>query len=1043
MNINLIIIIVIYSLFFLGLIISALYGLGRGLKKSSLRLGTLIGFLIIAGIITPFISNALVGIDLSSFNIHINGALVTTIPEIIETYVTSTPQLAQVSSLPSVATFIQSLPIAILNIVVFMLLIFIMQFLSWILYVILSHTVLKETKLEKQIKKQRKLECKNQALIDKQLTLNQKAKSLPLVPPKKRRLLGFFVGAVQGFMLMFIILMPITSLLSSAGDIINRQNIVYAEENFFSEDMLSETSSDLIKNALGEEIIGYLNTFNSSVPTKILNFFGLNNAIFDSLTGVNVNGQKIAIRRDLVNATKVYDKIVDLRNQIDINDVWSDLDFDDIREAVNIVFDTGLVKAFTEDAIKYTIEEIIPNIQEFEATPYSSEIMEALQLLISEYKNDPTGFLNGFKNDIFIIVNIAEDIFQSGLFDKIMNRSHDYNSYISIIKENDYQLLKNITDIMFNSYAFKIAVAKGTNIGLDFASDQITEEVFVNFGQTTPYASINWNNVRNSIKNILTNTVDAFDIINDYGIENLKNPKNLLINILSDEAAYLETGVDLNNDIPRFMTILGKELNLIANSPLFAGQSVTPYTGLLEWLETQPNITKFLDVNILENINWEFELENLSDAVIYFKDSGALKHIVESIDANQETDFPEVINALLVIPDDSTKTYLSLILTPVIESSLSGKILIYGVNLINKQINEALPLTFTISIPTENSYPFEDWVANFNFYNIEEWENPEELWEIVSDVYNISVENGNLNMLSGNIGITNTNQNVIITLKRKLVELESSNNISSQKDSIITVLENVLPSFSEIIGGEGFDMISLDLTSFGTALNALKENAYDTLGDEKEASLFGFVYKSLVEYLINIPNFGDAISNMLIDYENPYEVNWKNLFNILDLAQKLMDGSEIGEDDIGTILEYIGNDDKTEQEIQDAIINLIGAEGNLADAIDDLDFDDGATISVVETLAETIKSLSDEELTEENVADAITGLISDLDSIEGGDNAVYVFLGIINSLVEEEGIKNFEPTSTSGIEIADAISGSSFAENIQELLTNLFLGSGE
>src|SRR5574344_1803521 len=83
MSINSIITIVIYALFFLSLIIGALWGLGRGLKKSSLRLGTLVIFLLIAGFITPLISKALLTINLSSFNININGTIVTTIPELI------------------------------------------------------------------------------------------------------------------------------------------------------------------------------------------------------------------------------------------------------------------------------------------------------------------------------------------------------------------------------------------------------------------------------------------------------------------------------------------------------------------------------------------------------------------------------------------------------------------------------------------------------------------------------------------------------------------------------------------------------------------------------------------------------------------------------------------------------------------------------------------------------------------------------------------------------------------------------------------------
>ncbi len=506
MNINSIITIVIYTLFFLTLIIGFLWGLGRGLKKSSIRIGTLLILLIIAGFITSPISKALLTIDLSGLNISMNGTIVTTIPEAIRSSLFSIEGVQEAAnSMPSVMAFIEGLPVAILNIVVFLLLIFVMQFLSWIISIILSSTLLKESKLERMIKKQKKLEKKNKG---QNVTLENK--SIPLTPPKKRRLLGALIGTVQAFVLMFLIIMPITSLAGTFGQALSAvppepagsSLVVYAEEG---EESLSEYSSDLLKNTLGEDVVSYFNTFNGAFPTKALSLFGFNNVIFDSLTTIQINGEGIAFRRDVLSATKIYDKYVEISENIGENPTWENFDFEVVRDAIDLVFDTGIFKAFAEDLIPYALDTY--GTEMFLNMDHGAEIKDGLYLVIESYQEDPDGFVKSFKKDILSFVDIAEPVFESGFFDQIMSNASDYKSLIEIVKEDDYSLLSQITDNVFESYIMKIATSKGLNIALEQASIELSKDgTSIDLG-STDYPSIDWDLSEEFLYDLLKNWI--------------------------------------------------------------------------------------------------------------------------------------------------------------------------------------------------------------------------------------------------------------------------------------------------------------------------------------------------------------------------------------------------------------------------------------------------------------------------------------------------------------------------------------------------------
>ena len=73
-----------YLLFFFIIIGAVLTGLKRGLVRSSIRLGTLIVFIIVAGLLTAPIAKALMGVDVSFMGVEYNGAVANNLSDVVK-----------------------------------------------------------------------------------------------------------------------------------------------------------------------------------------------------------------------------------------------------------------------------------------------------------------------------------------------------------------------------------------------------------------------------------------------------------------------------------------------------------------------------------------------------------------------------------------------------------------------------------------------------------------------------------------------------------------------------------------------------------------------------------------------------------------------------------------------------------------------------------------------------------------------------------------------------------------------------------------------
>ena len=353
MNLSIVFSFVAYFVLILSLVVGFFVGLKRGLVKSSLRFGLLIAFLIVGGLITMPISNAISKIDITSFNWVVNEKVATTIPEGLRELILSNEQFAAAAAkMPSLMELANVLPAAIISIAVFFILVPIMLLLSYIIYVILAKFALPEGRLERQAKKLQKAAKKSK------LENTQIPQTLPnpIIAKKKnkKKWLGAAVGTLCGFIFIFVLMLPITSLTSTISDIAAQPTTVAAETE--EKNFLSESSSDLIRYYIGDEVISYIDGYSQSVAGKILTLGGLDNAIFDSITSVKINNEKFAFRNDIYNAAKAYDEFVFIVDFVGKEGTFKTIKKKKIDDMIDRLFNTGLFKAFAPELIPYAVD---------------------------------------------------------------------------------------------------------------------------------------------------------------------------------------------------------------------------------------------------------------------------------------------------------------------------------------------------------------------------------------------------------------------------------------------------------------------------------------------------------------------------------------------------------------------------------------------------------------------------------------------------------------------------------------------------------------
>ncbi len=664
MNLSVVFSLVAYFVLFTALIVGFFVGLKRGLVKSSVRLGVLVVLLIVAGLITMPISNAISQIDISSLNWVVGEKVATTIPEGLRELILSNEQFAAAAEkMPSLLELANVLPAAIISIAVFFVLVPIMLLLSYIVYVILAKFALPEGRLERQAKKLQKEAKKNK--IENAPASPKQPNPIPTKKKNKRKWLGAAVGTLCGFVFIFALMLPITSLTSTISDIAAQPTAVEAETE--EKNFLSESSSDLIRYYIGDEVISYIDGYSQSVAGKILTLGGLDNAIFDSITSVKINNEKFAFRNDIYNAAKAYDDFVFLVDFVGKEGTYKTIDFKKVDEIIDRLFDTGLFKAFAPELIPYAVD-YLRDLEAFKNFEYNAEISLILDGVVSNLSDAGAEYIKTLRADFSNLIEIGQSACKVGLVDDLVGGKRNLSTIVKSLQAENYMLLNSLTKNLVESPSFKVVITKGATAAFGVVEKKLNSEV--QLGEVDG-GKIEWESLEPELNTFLKNAVDAYLILDKYDFEKIsENPKLITSN-------EFETV-----DFEALINILGKELNILKNSNLIKNQDVNAYNEIASYMETNEKTSNYFDAKTLKEVNWESEFANLKTSLVALKESGALNYALTIEDFNID-DFL----VLLSKEDTNHNTYAKLSIKPILDSKLSTKPIKHFLEKFNEQIS--------------------------------------------------------------------------------------------------------------------------------------------------------------------------------------------------------------------------------------------------------------------------------------------------------------------------------------------------------------------
>lgn len=576
-----------------------LWGVGRGGKKSLVRFIYFIGFVTIFALLSPIIAQALLGIEIP----QLGG----TLQSFLETKIMEIPEVASVyTSNPALQELIANTPAIIVNLVLFIVLVLLAKFFSWIGYTITWNIHFKNKKPQGKFG-------------DKVYTVKDgKPVVMTAVKEKKYRWAGALIGAVQGFVLMFLLFLPITGVVKTAATYIDTSTTaqsVYAADSVGAQEANTFRYGEIsgfLKETLPPEFIEVIGAYTDSIFSKISGFGGFDLLCFDSLSTVTIDGQRVTFRKELNTAADIAESVLYVKNlSEDVTKDWKDLDFDKLETSIESLFDSGLVKSVGMELLTYFLDEAIDG-NLLHGSGFDNEAKRMLSD-IRDNLEDPNAEMSvTLKNDVLALVGIAKAVCESGLLDAILDEETPITVDIAIskLKTADHNYITDIFTSLFSSTTLQTSIVTSINIGLDKLTEYLTVELEDQGTDVTGANAVVFDRVSKS-SIVWTTIATEFSTIADKILEiySFYNANSEEFDAVSDPSDFAVIMAD-EDFTPTFLKI-GQILDIIQGSELIDGtvggndlftQALTQFNRLNE-------INDYADLTKLTNLSWAGEMQ--------------------------------------------------------------------------------------------------------------------------------------------------------------------------------------------------------------------------------------------------------------------------------------------------------------------------------------------------------------------------------------------------------------------------------------------------
>lgn len=413
----------LFGLLMLGIFFGVLWGAIRGFKRSAFRLVTFLFAIPLAVLLAPVIANPFGGIRFGGYTMseHLLNAM-------------GGEAADAAANFTQLDAFISALPIAIISLLVFVALLYIFRFITWIVYAIFAG----------------KVAPKNVKSNTGDRTANGMAK-FEMRPTKRHRWLGALVGLGQGLLIFFLVMIPVNGILTMAG------SVTRYEPSF------TEATAQIEDHAVLEFVHDFDNQLQRSPYGIMTRFTGMQWAsgpMFDYITRVRTprGMPNINLRQDVIRGMHLYKDFAVISQQFedeDFADVLASPEFEPYWEAlpgiVERVFEISLVQLLMSAMDDFATFIADSDLLEEYALPVSTEaILQDLRNLTAQT----------VLNDILNIIGIAQDIFTNGTWQDITGIVDAENALDAIADLNDTTIdtLGGILNTVTNTLGFRMSI---------------------------------------------------------------------------------------------------------------------------------------------------------------------------------------------------------------------------------------------------------------------------------------------------------------------------------------------------------------------------------------------------------------------------------------------------------------------------------------------------------------------------------------------------------------------------------------------------------
>ncbi len=803
---------------FFGLIVlvSFLFGIKRGFKKSLFRFVWLLCTGVILWFTTPLISEFLNSYDLTSFGLSVGGKTVHKLSDIGINLLESMVSDTNITGSNAVQDFAKNFPTMILNVIVFVLLFFILKYLLWIIWAPIASKIFDKDKKARKLynKRIKQLKKKGMPITEEDATFNMPKKN-------KYRLLGGVVGVVCGIMIGAVAFSPIiglNSIYQNVSTSITTTNDEGEEVSFVNSQLDSET-------------VAYINSYQDSVASSIMKYSGtefVSNFLFSNMATTYVEGEKVKLADEVSTGVKLYSGYVD------------------ISKFLNNY----------QNATKEDLNKALASFKQMFFDMENSKLIyllgdDLLPIFADKYIKDLSIDFNGV--DFGVILQVAyEEYYTEDNPLKVKEVQKQVESLGDIVQLfNDYDLALPLIKGEVSSFGDIARLASENVVGNNDDSAQTFSDKFVDKLYGVSMLSGQYPTIIDNVAKGLYGSLNitGFESNSDIDKDTLKNKfKTIFANTFVflkyyNNVSDLDFGSDAN--AKKAFSSLGKIIDCMAvkyvDGELVPSSGIlteSSYNGLIEFLQGKAN--EFLeDVGDLETVtdkladvnkksSWETELDALAplyQSIIMIKNAGigvddVLNGNYNIRDTKIGENLSDIIdgNKSVILTNESMREILSVLLGKIGDDS---KIKEY----LNIKVGTA-PATGEDTRPTLQDNMLDAIYDETKGTSIEDWEL--ELYDLI-DVFvalnNTFIENSdNLKVLANddNDGLKNLGQALDKAIKDDTKLFVSNKNLRA-------FVENFLDEKEKGLGDDSQFKTILNVTTNDnvSVRNALLNNIYN------------------------------------------------------------------------------------------------------------------------------------------------------------------------------------------------------------------------